>query len=73
MRELTGVGFLQKHSDEGEDLRGQGWKVDKEEGNRLRNILLQIIQKWLKRPFFVCTISLVCCPSFLPCLVSTQM
>ncbi len=29
---LTGVGFLQKHSDEGEDLRGQGWKVDKEEG-----------------------------------------
>jgi hypothetical protein len=37
---LTGVGFLQWHSGGGEDLRGQGWKVDKGEGNSLRNICL---------------------------------
>jgi hypothetical protein len=52
---------------------GQGGKVDKEEENCSRIILLQILHIRLKRPFFVCIISLVYCPSFLPCLVSTQM
>ena len=31
-------GYVNVSSGEGEDLRGQGWKVDKEEGNSLRNI-----------------------------------